>query len=77
LTDILLPGLDGHSLYQQATRLRPDLATVLMSGHTAEVLSSQKLDASGAAFLQKPFNRDELADSVRAALDVRRRFDAL
>jgi two-component system, cell cycle sensor histidine kinase and response regulator CckA len=71
LTDILLPGLDGHSLYQQAMRLRPGLATVLMSGYTAEVLSIQKLDASGAAFLQKPFNRDELADKVRAALDAR------
>jgi CheY-like chemotaxis protein len=76
LTDILLPGLDGHSLYQQATRLRPGLAAVLMSGHTAEVFSSQKLDASGAAFLQKPFSRDELADKLRAALDARIRLEA-
>ena len=44
-----------------------------MSGYTAEVLSGQSMSESGALFLAKPFSHDELADTVRIALDARNR----
>jgi len=72
LTDILLPGLDGHTLYQRARRSHPGLAAVFMSGYTAEVFAGNAREP-GAAFLQKPFSHDELAEKVRAALDARAR----
>jgi PAS domain S-box-containing protein len=71
LTDILLPGLDGNTLFRRASRLRPGLPAVLMSGYTADVLVEQHADEPMVARLQKPFSHDELAEKVRAALDGR------
>ena len=71
LTDILLPGMDGHSLYQRAAELRPGLAAVFMSGYTAQVFADKGLGEVRPAFLSKPFSHDQLAATVRAALDRR------
>jgi two-component system, cell cycle sensor histidine kinase and response regulator CckA len=63
--------LDGHSLSCEATRMRPGLAVVLMSGYTADVFAGSAEGGPGVAFLQKPFGQAELAEKVRAALDAR------
>jgi len=73
LTDVRLPGMDGHQLYQKAVRLRAGLPVVFMSGYTDNVLAERGLEEAGAAFLQKPFSHDELAAKVRAALDAGKR----
>lgn len=70
LTDVRLPGMDGHKLYQAAARLRRGLPVVFMSGYTDNVLAERGVGEAGAAFLQKPFSHDELAAKVRAALDA-------
>ena len=38
LTDILLPGLDGNTLFRRARRLRASLPAVLMSGYSPDIL---------------------------------------
>jgi signal transduction histidine kinase len=60
LTDVVMPKMDGTEL---ARRLAAP-ATVFMSGYDQEALVR-----SGMPFLQKPFNRDDLARAVRDALD--------
>jgi CheY-like chemotaxis protein len=72
LTDILLPGMDGHQLYQRAAELRPNLPVVFMSGYTGNLLGERGVMAAGAAFLQKPFSPEALASKLRSALDSRR-----
>ena len=73
LTDILLPGLDGNTLFRRASRIRPGLPAVLMSGYTPDILVEQHDLEPSVARLQKPFSHDELAEKVRAALDGRAR----
>jgi len=70
LTDLLLPGMDGHELYRRALQLRGAFPVVFMSGYTANLVAEKGLEEAGAAFLQKPFSHDELAAKVRAALDT-------
>ena len=70
LTDILLPGIDGHELYRRVVTARGHFPVVFMSGYTANLLAEKGLQEAGAAFLQKPFSHDELAAKVRAALDA-------
>jgi two-component system cell cycle sensor histidine kinase/response regulator CckA len=70
LTDVLLPGMDGHQLYQRAIELRPTLPVVFMSGYTGNLIGARGVTA--AAFLQKPFSADALASKIRDALDGRR-----
>ena len=60
ITDVVMPETDGVSLAQEI-----DAAHVLfISGYDQRALVS-----SEAAFLQKPFGRDDLSRAIRALLD--------
>jgi len=67
LTDVRMPGLDGHQLQQRAAVLRPGLPVVVMSGYADSVHGA----GEGPRFLPKPFSLDALAAAVRGALDAR------
>ncbi|HEY6559208.1 MAG TPA: PAS domain S-box protein [Polyangiaceae bacterium] len=71
LTDVILPGYDGHTLFKRATALRPGLVAVFMSGYTDDFIASKGVLEAGGHFLQKPFTPAELAGTVRKALDAR------
>ena len=70
LTDLLMPGgVDGRELAEQATRIRPDIRVLLMSGYTTDALVLYGV-AEGAPFLQKPFTQQQLTGKVREVLDA-------
>jgi two-component system cell cycle sensor histidine kinase/response regulator CckA len=55
LTDLLMPGgTDGRELAEQATKIRPEIRVLLMSGYATDALVLYGV-ADGAPFLQKPF----------------------
>ncbi|HVM16385.1 MAG TPA: response regulator [Gaiellaceae bacterium] len=68
LTDVVMPELGGLRLADEARRLRPDMAVVLMSGYGD---SSPEVDGAAFPFLQKPFTHESLLSTVREALDAR------
>ncbi|MFC7701767.1 response regulator [Bradyrhizobium sp. GCM10028915] len=53
ITDINMPGMDGHELAERATRIRPTLKVLQLSGR------ERKRD--GFPLLRKPFSEEELA----------------
>ena len=67
LTDIVMPGMNGHELARLAVQLRPNLKTLLTSGFAdmgtdgSTVLASQRI-------LRKPYRKDDLLRSVQEAL---------
>ncbi len=67
LTDVVMPGLNGHLLAQSLQRLRAGLHVVFMSGH-APSPTDLLLAPASRAVLQKPFSRADLLAHVRAAL---------
>ena len=71
LTDVIMPGgMTGRQLSSEATRRRPYLKTLFISGYTRDSIVHQgKLDP-GVNFLSKPFRRRDLALKVREALDA-------
>jgi CheY-like chemotaxis protein len=52
LTDINMPGMDGHELAHRATQLRPQLRVLQLSGRERR--------RDGFPLLRKPFDEDEL-----------------
>ncbi len=69
LTDVVMPGLSGKALAEEAAHLRPDMKILFMSGYTDETITHHGVIERGVAFLQKPFTPTALARKVRAVLD--------
>lgn len=70
LADIVLPGMGGRELAEQATALRPGIKTLFMSGYTVDVVLQHQLVEHPGELLQKPFTAEVLAQKTRAALDA-------
>jgi len=67
-TDIVMPGMSGRQLAEEATRRRPDLKVLFTTGYAREsVIHNQSL-AQGVNFLPKPYTLDDLALKMRAVL---------
>ncbi len=65
LSDIALgPGMRGTQLAHQAQQRRPQLAVLLMSGYSSELLDADRDSPPGWELLRKPYGRDELAQAI-------------
>lgn len=69
LTDVIMPSMNGKALADRVRKLRPGIRVLFMSGYTAEALQQKARLSEDLHVLQKPFNRAELAQRVRDALD--------
>jgi DNA-binding NtrC family response regulator len=70
LTDVVMPGMNGRDLAANLMTKDPDLKYMFMSGYTADVIAQHGVLDEGVNFIQKPFTMKDLADKIRAALDV-------
>ncbi len=67
LSDVVLPGgTNGIELAQAATRLRPDLRVILVSGYPEAALEKAGLSDAGFVMLAKPYSRAALSDALRS-----------
>jgi two-component system, cell cycle sensor histidine kinase and response regulator CckA len=70
ITDVVMPGQDGHAL-AGLLRLRHDgLRVLFVSGYTQDVLHRRGVLDSGVQFLPKPFTPAALLARVRTVLDA-------
>jgi PAS domain S-box-containing protein len=68
-TDVVMPGMGGPALAEQAARLRPGTRILFASGYSEDTMLRHRLLSEQVTLLQKPFTMDSLADKVRYALD--------
>ena len=69
LTDVVMPGLNGRKLAQEAKVRRPELKILYMTGYSRNAIVHQGRLDTGVDLLQKPITSDQLAAAVRTALD--------
>jgi FixJ family two-component response regulator len=69
LVDFRLGGMDGLQLLERLAALGSALSTIVVSGYTALSLASRAMKRGAVAFIEKPYQNDDLADAVRKALD--------
>ncbi len=68
LTDVSMPGMDGHELAFRLTERHPGLKTIFISGYSSAALNVESQDPN-FAYLQKPFTLESLARKVREVID--------
>jgi CheY-like chemotaxis protein len=68
LTDIVLPGMDGHELALRVARTRPALRVLFMSGYTTALTTIDGLLEPGVQLLEKPFTAHTLLTKARQLL---------
>ncbi len=71
VTDIKMPGIDGLGLLDRIRELRPDVPTLLITGHGEHDLTVRALRGGAYDFIQKPIERDYFIASLQRAIDMR------
>lgn len=68
LTDVVMPGMNGHELAQMLKRERPSLKVLYVSGYTHEAFGTGTVLKESEFFLEKPFELETLGQRVRELL---------
>ncbi|TCO81341.1 two-component system C4-dicarboxylate transport response regulator DctD [Plasticicumulans lactativorans] len=71
VSDIRMPGLDGLALLARVRAFDAELPLVLVTGHGDIATAVQAMRDGAYDFLEKPYRRDTLLDTVRRALAMR------
>lgn len=69
LTDVVMPGMNGRELGQQAAALRSKLPVLYMTGYSRNAIVHQGRLKPGVDFLQKPVSQAQLSTRIRDMLD--------
>jgi len=69
LTDVVMPGMSGPELAERVRAVAGSTPTLFTSGYTADTVHRRGRLPVGSAFVEKPFDADELVREVRRLLD--------
>jgi DNA-binding NtrC family response regulator len=69
LTDVVMPGMNGPKLSEEAKERHPALKILFMTGCSRNAIVDQGRLDPGVDLIQKPLTSDNLAGMVRKILD--------
>jgi two-component system cell cycle sensor histidine kinase/response regulator CckA len=70
LTDIIMPGMNGHILAERLVSSRSDTVVLYMSGYAGASAGRQGSIGPDTSLVMKPFTPEQLLDKVRELLDL-------
>lgn len=70
ITDVVMPEMNGRALAEQICAILPSIRCLYMSGYTADVIAHRGILDNGLQFIQKPFEKRELAAKIRELMDT-------
>lgn len=71
VSDVVMPEMDGPSLYREVRKSHPDLKFIFVSGYAEEAFAKNlpEEDRESFGFLPKPFTLKQLATTVKEILE--------
>jgi two-component system NtrC family sensor kinase len=70
LTDVVMPGMNGRKLAEEAKRRQSGLKVVFMTGYSRNAIVHQGRLDPGVELVQKPLTSEHLAAAIRRVLDA-------
>jgi CheY-like chemotaxis protein len=68
ITDVIMPGMNGHVLAQRIAESLPAIRVLFASGYTQNVIVNQGVLKEGIEFLAKPYSVEQLARRIAELL---------
>ena len=68
LTDVVMPGINGRKLADEAVRRRPELQVLYMTGYTSNAIVHNGVLDPGVSLITKPFTTAQLAAKIEQVL---------
>ena len=69
LTDVIMPGMNGRELYEQASKIYSNIKVLYMSGFSGNIIANHGVLDEGVQFISKPFSVSGLVNKVRELLN--------
>jgi len=69
MTDMKMPGLSGHELFEQATRKWPHIPVMIMTAHGNVDEALQMIRKGAYDYIAKPYNTQDLLMRISRALE--------
>ncbi|MEE8393380.1 MAG: PAS domain-containing protein [Rhodospirillales bacterium] len=69
ISDVVMPGMDGHTLIQLVRQEFPQVRVILMSGYAENVVAAEIERDPTIHFLAKPFSLKDLAGKVKEVME--------
>jgi FixJ family two-component response regulator len=69
ITDVRMTGIDGCELQRQVTTTLPALPIIFVTAHHDDEIRQYAMNHGAFAFFYKPFDSEELLNTVGAALE--------
>ena len=68
LLDMIMPDMGGGETYDRMRKINPDIRVLLSSGYGIDGQATEILERGCDGFIQKPFNIEQLSQSIRKIL---------
>lgn len=69
ISDVMMPGMDGPTMYNNLPEKYKQVTTIFMSGYAEEVYRDQIAEDANIGFLAKPVGIKKLAETVKLYID--------
>ena len=70
VSDVIMPGIDGNEMAEQAKKLHEDVRVLFITGYSEDILGDRGIINAEINYIQKPFSRDQLLSAVRRMFDM-------
>ena len=69
ITDVIMPRMNGKVLYEEISKLDPNIPAIFMSGYSGEIIDEKILPPGKVTFLSKPIKANRFLIAIRQMLD--------
>ncbi|MFA5902946.1 MAG: PAS domain S-box protein [Desulfobacula sp.] len=72
ITDMTMPHISGDQLIKEILKIDPEMPVILCTGFSNKIDSERAFRIGAKGYIEKPFDKNQLAYSIRNALDKKR-----